>query len=115
MPTEEKDEHLVRCLLCGDRCWFDDRIYHRVAGWGVALAGWLLPVGLAGFLDGPGDVGAAIGLTAGGIVWLAVLAYLFLKQTVWVCRTCGAMYPAQKVEPRAGTIPNDDVGAQGVE
>jgi len=61
MPTEKKEEHLVRCVLCGGQCSFDCRVYHREAGRMSLLFGWLaFPV-----------LGVLLGKLVGGAYYLA--------------------------------------------
>ena len=112
MSMEEKDEHLVRCLLCGDLCWFDDRGAHRAGGWALVLFGWVLPVFGADRLGGT-EAETMVFFLVTGALWLAAVIYLFLKQTVWVCRTCGVHYPARCVPqgvdaPREGDATDEN-------
>ena len=112
MPTKEKEEHLVRCVLCGGQCSLDCRVYHRVAGWMSLLFGWVafpvLGVLLGEFANGL----CGIWDRAEFVLWLVATLYLLLKPALWVCRTCGAYYPARKVEPRAGAAPKGGIDAQ---
>lgn len=112
-PEQAPPERMARCLLCGDLCWFDDRAPYRVAGLLVLLVGWAVPFGLAELLD-RNAWGVVVGLLGGGLVWLAIAGILLFKQTAWVCRTCGAFYPARRVA-EGDPPPPDGEGTAGTE
>jgi hypothetical protein len=87
----------VVCPLCGGHCWFDDRMGLRIVAGLCLWLGWFAVPLLVScifhwFTAKNDEVGTIFGLLS----WAVICARMFLVKPVWVCKECGALFPAAR-------------------